>query len=239
MLWKVDRARPAPSQPKLRVLALGRRRAALEQIGGTVELSPRHSEILTLLALHPEGLSGEQLAVEIYGANVKAVTIRAEMSRLRRLLGCLVHRPPVPAARGHRCGLPRRRAAGAGGRSGRGDRPLRRAPAPRVEGPGDRRGPRAARARPTRRSGGHRLAIVRRRAGDRVDALHRLRELDRLVVHHRARVERRVGHDAVHAAALHAEVARVVERQHGGLAQVAVELVLAVDGVTPTTCMHL
>ena len=90
MLWKVHRARPAPSQPKLRVLALGRRRAALEQIGGTVELSPRHSEILTLLALHPEGLSGEQLAVEIYGANVKAVTIRAEMSRLRRLLGCLV-----------------------------------------------------------------------------------------------------------------------------------------------------
>jgi hypothetical protein len=88
MLWKVDRARPAPSQPKLRILALGRRRAALEQIGGMVELTPRHSEILTLLALHPEGLSGEELALEIYGANVKAVTIRAEMSRLRRLLGC-------------------------------------------------------------------------------------------------------------------------------------------------------
>ena len=90
MLWKVDRTRPAPSQPKLRILALGRRRAALEQIGGMVELSPRHSEILTLLALHAEGLSGEELAFEIYGANVKAVTIRAEMSRLRRLLGCLL-----------------------------------------------------------------------------------------------------------------------------------------------------
>jgi GAF domain-containing protein len=90
LLWKVDRARPVPSRPRLRILALGRRRALLEQIGGTVELSPRHSEILTLLALHPEGLTAEDLALEIYGAHVKAVTIRAEMSRLRRLLGCLL-----------------------------------------------------------------------------------------------------------------------------------------------------
>jgi len=90
VLWKLDRARPAPPRPRLRLLALGRRRAALEQIGGTVELSPRHSEILTLLVLHPEGLTGEQLAGEIYGDRVKAVTVRAEMSRLRRLLGCLL-----------------------------------------------------------------------------------------------------------------------------------------------------
>ena len=82
--------RPVPLRPRLRILALGRRRALLEQIGGTVELSPRHSEILTLLALHSEGLTAEELALEIYGANVKAVTIRAEMSRLRRLLGCLL-----------------------------------------------------------------------------------------------------------------------------------------------------
>jgi hypothetical protein len=90
MLWKVDHARRAPSRPRIQVAALGRRRAALEQVGGTVELSPRHSEILTLLALHPEGLTGDELAVEIYGANVKAATMRAEMSRLRRLLGCLL-----------------------------------------------------------------------------------------------------------------------------------------------------
>jgi hypothetical protein len=88
VLWKVGNGRPAPARPRLRILALGRHRAALVQIGGTVELSRRHSEILTLLALHPEGLSGEQLAWQIHGAKVKAVTIRAEMSRLRRLLGC-------------------------------------------------------------------------------------------------------------------------------------------------------
>ncbi len=58
MLWKVDRSRPAPPPATLRLLALGRRRASLQQIGGSVELSPRHSEILTLLVLHPEGLTG-------------------------------------------------------------------------------------------------------------------------------------------------------------------------------------
>ena len=40
--------------------------------------------------LHPEGLTAEELAGEIYGDSVKAVTVRAEMSRLRRLLGCLL-----------------------------------------------------------------------------------------------------------------------------------------------------
>jgi len=90
VLWKADPARPAPSRPRVRILALGRRRAVLEQIGGRVELSPRHSEILTLLALHPDGLDSEELAAEIHGTDVKAVTIRAEMSRLRRRLGCLL-----------------------------------------------------------------------------------------------------------------------------------------------------
>jgi hypothetical protein len=90
LLWKIGRTRAAPGRPKLRLHALGRRRMALEQIGGMVELTPRHSEILTLLALHRDGVSGDELAREIYGDETKAVTIRAEMSRLRRLLGCLV-----------------------------------------------------------------------------------------------------------------------------------------------------
>jgi hypothetical protein len=90
VLWKADLARPVPSLPRVRILALGRRRAVLEQIGGRVDLSPRHSEILTLLALHPDGLGSEEIAAEIHGTDVKAVTIRAEMSRLRRRLGCLL-----------------------------------------------------------------------------------------------------------------------------------------------------
>lgn len=90
MVWQVDPVRHAPPKAKLRLVTLGRPRATLSQIGGTVDLTRRHSEIVTLLALHPEGLTGEELALEIYGSNVKAVTIRAEMSRLRRLLGCLL-----------------------------------------------------------------------------------------------------------------------------------------------------
>jgi hypothetical protein len=90
VLWQVDRGARRPPTPKLRLETLGRRRASLSQLGGTVELSHRHSEILTLLVLEPEGLTGEELAVEIYGSNAKTATVRAEMSRLRRLLGCLL-----------------------------------------------------------------------------------------------------------------------------------------------------
>ncbi len=68
-----------------------------------------------------------------------------------------------------------------------------------------------------------------RRGGNSSDALHRLRELDRLVVHDRARIERRVGPDAVDATALHAEVAGVVERQDGGLSEICL------PGRTPDT----
>jgi hypothetical protein len=94
MLWQVDRPdRTAPSA-KVRLEALGRRRALLSQIGGNVELSPRHSEILTLLMLQPNGLSSDELALQIYGSDVQSVTIRAEMSRLRKLLGCLLLAKP-------------------------------------------------------------------------------------------------------------------------------------------------
>jgi hypothetical protein len=67
----------------LEIRALGRSRA---QVGGA-ELSPRHSEIVTLLALEPEGLAPERLARELYGQEGIAVTARAELSRLRRILG--------------------------------------------------------------------------------------------------------------------------------------------------------
>jgi hypothetical protein len=90
VLWQVDRSTRRPPRPQLRLQTLGRRRASLSQNGGTVELSRRHSEILTLLVLHPEGLTSEELAGEMYGSDAKAGTVRAEMSRLRRLLGCLL-----------------------------------------------------------------------------------------------------------------------------------------------------
>lgn len=54
--------------------------------GSSVELSLRHAELLTLLALHPEGLTADQLAIMAYSGDSSVTTIRAEMLRLRRVL---------------------------------------------------------------------------------------------------------------------------------------------------------
>ena len=69
----------------------------------SVELSARHAELVTLLALHPAGLSAEQLAAMAYPEHVSVTTVRAEMLRLRRALS---HLPSlVPRSRPYR--LPR------------------------------------------------------------------------------------------------------------------------------------
>ena len=52
-----------------------------------VALSPRHSEIVTLLMLRPQGFTSEQLAVELFDDGTKRMSVRAEISRLRRVLG--------------------------------------------------------------------------------------------------------------------------------------------------------
>ena len=77
-----------PGEPEPALLrVLGRRRALLEAGGRTVELSRRHSEILLLLTRDPDGLSGDGLGVRLHERDASPVTVRAEMSRLRRLLG--------------------------------------------------------------------------------------------------------------------------------------------------------
>ena len=53
----------------------------------TIRLSPRHSEILLLLASAARGLSGDELAVLLYEEDNTASTLRAELNRLRHLLG--------------------------------------------------------------------------------------------------------------------------------------------------------
>jgi hypothetical protein len=78
----------AVPRPGLRVRALGRDRAEVDvRDGQTVTLSRRHSELLVLLALRPEGMSAEEVAIATHGDFGKSVTARAELSRLRRILG--------------------------------------------------------------------------------------------------------------------------------------------------------
>ncbi len=55
--------------------------------GRASELTLRHAELLALLAMHPEGLSAEQLAVMAYPEHASVTTVRAEMLRLRKALG--------------------------------------------------------------------------------------------------------------------------------------------------------
>ncbi|MFE0355720.1 GAF domain-containing protein [Streptomyces nigra] len=60
----------------------------------THELSPRHAELLCLLAMDRDGRSAAGLAEDMFGDARRTVTVRAEMSRVRRYLGAhLEHRP--------------------------------------------------------------------------------------------------------------------------------------------------
>ena len=54
---------------------------------GEVRLSQRHAEMLLVLTRHPNGLTAEELAVRITESDGAQVTVRAELSRLRRTVG--------------------------------------------------------------------------------------------------------------------------------------------------------
>jgi hypothetical protein len=57
-------------------------------------LSPRHAELLVLLAVSPQGLSAADLSHQLFGTPDHAVTVRAEASRLRRHLGAVLLQRP-------------------------------------------------------------------------------------------------------------------------------------------------
>jgi GAF domain-containing protein len=78
---RVDEPGPA------RLEVMGRDEATLVLGSDKRRLSRRHSEILALLVDRPAGLSGEQLGIELYGDDANPITLRAEMVRLRKLLG--------------------------------------------------------------------------------------------------------------------------------------------------------
>ncbi|MGX9900108.1 GAF domain-containing protein [Arthrobacter sp. SA17] len=77
---------------------LGRDQALLSIEGVTLALSARHSEILALLSIHPEGLSAEELGALLYPGVTSTMTLRAEMVRLRKVLEQL-NPGAVPASR--------------------------------------------------------------------------------------------------------------------------------------------
>jgi hypothetical protein len=81
-------APPSPPTPgTIRLTALGTDNALAEFDGRAVRLRPRHSEIAVILALSPGGIPGPRLAVRLSEMEIHPVTLRAEISRLRTLLG--------------------------------------------------------------------------------------------------------------------------------------------------------
>lgn len=77
---------PAPPAGPVRLSCLGRAEAT--RGGVRLRLRPRQVEILTLLALEPDGFAPERLHDALYGERpVSASTFKAEISHLRRALG--------------------------------------------------------------------------------------------------------------------------------------------------------
>lgn len=95
-------AAPAPDAPFALLSVLGRTRGLLRGAGAPVELSPRHTDLLLDLAVAAQSNQGrvaEELAVECWDPEVPAVTVRAEMHRLRRYLpGALLSSRPYQLA---------------------------------------------------------------------------------------------------------------------------------------------
>ncbi|MFF0554387.1 GAF domain-containing protein [Streptomyces sp. NPDC004311] len=98
-LLRITQDRPAAAAATRVVLDLSRTGSWSAAVYGpsgswAQELSPRHAELLFLLAETPRGCSAADLAAELFGDPERTVTVRAELSRVRRnLAGVLAHRP--------------------------------------------------------------------------------------------------------------------------------------------------
>ncbi|GAA5040861.1 hypothetical protein HNP84_007668 [Thermocatellispora tengchongensis] len=90
--------RPRGYRPALTLAFLGDGPPTAVFAGRSRPLTLRHAELLTMLALYPRGLTADQLAAHLYGDAGNPVTVRAEMHRLRGLLGGLVEAKPYRLA---------------------------------------------------------------------------------------------------------------------------------------------
>lgn len=84
-------SRPPTGEPADFTLDVLGRAEALLRSGADrtqpIRLGQRHAEMLVLLGTHPAGLTGDELAELVYPHPVSPTTIRAEVNRLRTLLG--------------------------------------------------------------------------------------------------------------------------------------------------------
>ncbi|MEI5525626.1 GAF domain-containing protein [Streptomyces brasiliscabiei] len=76
-----------PYGGEIRLTALGLDRVVLRYDGRVHRLSPRHGEIVVVLALEGRGVPGGCLAVDLCERELPLSTLRAELTRLRAVLG--------------------------------------------------------------------------------------------------------------------------------------------------------
>ncbi len=91
-LLRLTGAAPVPAAPRPHLVVLGADRprwVVTDEYGHlrAAHLTGRHADILVLLSRHPEGLSADHLAVLLDDKDLDVVTVRAEMSRLRKVIG--------------------------------------------------------------------------------------------------------------------------------------------------------
>lgn len=85
LITRTGDARPRQQRVRARVLGYGAGEISLS--GCRLRLSQRHAEIVALLALRAQGMTVCDLGLALYGEPGHETTVRAEMTRLRRLLG--------------------------------------------------------------------------------------------------------------------------------------------------------
>lgn len=95
------RPRQKPGATGARLRLLGPESGSLELDGRTVSLSRRHTELVWLLASAPHGLSAQALDVALHDEGEHLITVRAEINRLRRVLG-----PSLLSSRPYRLNVP-------------------------------------------------------------------------------------------------------------------------------------
>jgi hypothetical protein len=98
IVWGARARQRHVPRPRVSVRALGAEPTTVRIDGRGVTLSARHAEVVVLLTLEPAGLSAGALARGLYGPAAKPVTVRAELTRLRRSLGDLLAARPYRLA---------------------------------------------------------------------------------------------------------------------------------------------
>jgi len=84
IVWLRGRSQLRPARLRLQLLGAD---PSAQLVTGRRERGLRSLELLAVLSMYPDGMTTEQLALALYGERGKAVTIRAQVHRVRKWLG--------------------------------------------------------------------------------------------------------------------------------------------------------